>query len=163
MNIDYKQKLSENFTLEEFCKSTVAKKNGIKNEPTALAIMHMKDLCIKVLQPFRDYYKKPIIVTSGFRTYALNKLVGGVSSSVHPLGWAADLKPKTGSIEDFASEFKKFLQENNINIDQMCFEHSKKDTWVHVGLYNSGGRQRNMYLDIEVKEKEPDEKNKEGK
>jgi uncharacterized protein YcbK (DUF882 family) len=38
------------------------------------------------LDPLREAYKKPIIVTSGFRCEELNRLVGGSKTSHHRTG-----------------------------------------------------------------------------
>ena len=48
----------------------------------------------KNLQVLRDYYDKPIKITSGYRSKEHNKRVGGVPKSQHLLGKAADIKVK---------------------------------------------------------------------
>ena len=50
-----------------------------------------------MLQPLRVVYGKPIAITSGYRSPEVNRLVGGVPSSQHVKGEAADcyvLDPK---------------------------------------------------------------------
>lgn len=151
MRIDLNKKLSNNFTLGEMIASDTAKKLKIDNTPTLLAIVHLEELCKNLLQPIRDAYGKPIRVTSGYRCYRLNRAVGGSPSSVHPLGWAADIRPASGSYEEFEVFVINFLQEHpEIGFDQCIREKSGKSKWLHLGLRNGAGRQRKMIFDIKI-------------
>lgn len=84
-------RLTKHFTLEEFTRSKTAEKLGIKNCPNKSAIMNL-EYTAKQLEKIRDYIKKPIIITSGFRSPKLNKAVGGVKNSYHLKGRAADIQ-----------------------------------------------------------------------
>lgn len=149
MRIDPNQKLSKNFTLGEFLASDTAKKKGINNTPTLADIYHMQELCTFLLQPIRDAWGKPIKVTSGFRCYALNKAVGGSQTSVHMRGWAADLKPASGSYKEFEEFVVNFLKEHpEIKFDQVLMERSGSTKWLHCGFRNNVGRQRMLIFDI---------------
>jgi len=75
------------FTLEELCTT----KTGITNIPSWQAVENLKALVNNVLDPIREDWGKPIIVTSGFRCKAVNDKVGGVATSQHTKGQAADL------------------------------------------------------------------------
>ena len=75
--ISIAMKLSENFTLEELVASSTAKERDIPNVPDVEQIVNLCKLCIMVLQPIRDKLKISIRVKSGFRSEALNKIVGG--------------------------------------------------------------------------------------
>ena len=90
-------KISDNFTFEEMINSPTAKKNGINNTPDEKSKANIIRLVKEVLQPLRDEYQKPIVVTSGYRCYQLNKLVGGSTTSQHQLGQAADIISKNNS------------------------------------------------------------------
>jgi uncharacterized protein YcbK (DUF882 family) len=46
---------------------------------------------IDKLDQIRDLVGKPLIITSGFRTYAHNKVIGGKPNSAHLRGFAADV------------------------------------------------------------------------
>ena len=85
-------KLSKNFSLEELIKSDTANECGIKNSPNSLELKNLTNLTTKILQPIRDAFGKPIIISSGFRCVQLNKKVGGASNSDHLFGAAADTK-----------------------------------------------------------------------
>ena len=87
-------KLTNNFTLEEFTRSNNAGRMGINNEPDAGQIADLQKLCIRLLQPLRDIYGEPFYINSGFRSPELNRLVGGVPSSQHTKGQAADVRVK---------------------------------------------------------------------
>ena len=80
-------KLTDNFTLKELTKTNT----GLPNLITDLEIDNLSRLCQKVLQPLRDIYGKPIIVNSGYRSERVNKAVGGVPTSQHRRGEAADV------------------------------------------------------------------------
>lgn len=84
--------LTTNFELSEFINSDIAKKEGINNAPTGGVICNLQLLCKNLLQPLRDLYKKPLFISSGYRCPQLNKLVGGVATSDHLKGCAADVK-----------------------------------------------------------------------
>lgn len=80
-------RLTDNFTLKELTKTNT----GLPNLITDLEIDNLTRLCQKVLQPLRDIYGKPIIVNSGYRSERVNKAVGGVPTSQHRRGEAADI------------------------------------------------------------------------
>ena len=148
MKLDLNLKLSANFTLGEFIASETAKKKGISNTPTLADIAHMKELCQNLLQPIRDAWGKPIKVTSGFRCYRLNRAVGGSPTSVHPKGWAVDIKPASGSYKEFEEFVVNFLKNSDLKWDQVIRETSGNSKWLHVGYKNGAGKQRMMLFDI---------------
>lgn len=71
------------FTITELTKSSTAAAKGIDNTPSKEIIVNLTTLVDKVLDPLREWYGKPIYVTSGYRCEALNKAVGGVATSYH--------------------------------------------------------------------------------
>lgn len=148
MKIDLNRKLSDNFTLGEMIASDTAKKAGIDNTPTLLAISHLEELCVYLLQPIRDAWGKPIKVTSGYRCYRLNRLVGGSPTSAHPLGWAADIRPASGSYDEFEKFVVEFLKKSGLKWDQVIREKSGKSRWLHIGFRNGAGKQRKQIFDI---------------
>jgi uncharacterized protein YcbK (DUF882 family) len=74
------------FTIEELTKSDVAKKNNIANIPSIQERNNLIALVDNILDPLREAYGKPIVITSGFRSDKVNKLSGGSSTSQHRLG-----------------------------------------------------------------------------
>lgn len=84
-------RISKNFTWEEFTASDTAKRLGILNQITDWDVRdNIIALVENVLQPLRDAYGKPININSGYRCAELNKKVGGVATSQHTKGQAAD-------------------------------------------------------------------------
>lgn len=125
--------LSKNFVLDELTASSTARARGIKNIPDTQSIVNLAILVTKVLQPLRNAMGEPIKIGSGFRCEALNKAVGGVSTSQHTKGQAADL-----CIDGNIAKGKKWFNyiKNNLVFDQLIWEHNSKGTyWVHVS-YN---------------------------
>lgn len=128
------------FTITELSKSSTASRLGIKNEPNAAEKKNLEAIINNILDPLREAYGKPIIVTSGFRCPKLNKVVGGSSTSQHPLGQAADIR----SVQDTVVENKKIydlIVSLKLPFDQLINEYNYD--WVHVSY---GPRHRKMQL-----------------
>ena len=105
------ERLSPHFALKEFTKSPTAIKLGIKNIPPQEAVENLKRLCKGTLEPLREKLGLPIIITSGFRTKALNDMLSHSSErSQHMLGQAADFYVSQGAVQGEAeasgSKFK---------------------------------------------------------
>lgn len=83
------------FSIKELTKSEIATKKGIDNTPNAAQVKNLEALIDNLLDPIREQWGAAIYVTSGFRSYSLNKAVGGVSNSHHLGGYAADLTVKS--------------------------------------------------------------------
>lgn len=123
-------KLSKNFHLSEFIKSPTASRKGINNMPGALQIQRISLLTKNVLQPIRDHYNLPLIISSGYRSPALNRAVGGAKNSQHMSGEAADFD--IPGIDNY--ELAKWI-EKELNYDQLILEYyyGGNSGWVHVG------------------------------
>jgi zinc D-Ala-D-Ala carboxypeptidase len=115
-------KLTENFTLAELTKSETAEKNNIDNTPDAEQIECLKQLCENILQPLRDDFQKPLIISSGFRSKKLSLLVGSKTTSQHCKGQAADF---TIPGIDNKKVFKHIIE--NLPMDQVILEYYKED------------------------------------
>lgn len=128
-------KLSKNFTLREMTKSETAARYGIDNKPNPEFTVNLQKLCETVLQPIRDEYKKPIVVSSGYRCPLLNKIVRGVSGSQHLVGAAADIHSVSDSKEDNKKLFNiilKMIDEKQITVRQLIDE--KNYDWIHISI-----------------------------
>ena len=124
------------FTIKELSKSSTAEKLGIDNTPTPEIRAKLNTL-ISALDKIREQYGKPIIVTSGYRCPELNKAVGGVNSSQHVKGEAADLVGRNDNETRKIFETAKALG----NFDQLLYEkNSKGSIWVHISYKASGNR-----------------------
>lgn len=86
-------RISNFFFLDEFLKSDTADKHGLDLRKCLSSEIteNLVELVLSVLEPARERYGHPIIVTSGFRPVELNRLVGSKDTSDHVVGQAADL------------------------------------------------------------------------
>lgn len=117
------------FTIAELCRSATAQAKGIDNTPTPQIVSNLQRLIDRVLDPVRKIYGKPIVVSSGYRSPALEAVISGAGASQHMTGCAADLQPTTGG--SLADIFKACVALNNF--DQLIIEENEKGArWVHV-------------------------------
>ena len=130
------------FIIEELCYSTTANKNNIDNTPNEEIIDHLTEMVDNLLDPLREVWGSAIKVSSGYRCEKLNKAVGGSKTSSHLFGFAVDLLPVNGLIDEFFEFVKNYLLSNNIPFDQLIDEHSKGTHWIHIGWKNFNGEQR---------------------
>lgn len=122
-------KLSPNFSLDELTHSDYASRHGLDNEPDAKAIENLKRLAA-LLEQVRTLCNTPIIVSSGYRSPAVNAGVGGSKTSQHMFGCAADIRALRMSIGDL---MKKVVG-SDIKYDQIILEFN---SWVHISVPNS--------------------------
>lgn len=139
-------KLSEHLDLSEVTRSDSAKRKGISNEPTAEHLANFKKLAENVFEPIRKHFGKPIHISSGYRSAALNKAIGGSSSSQHCTGEAIDID-MDGSSNGVTNRMVFDYIKANLNFDQLIWEFGTKDNpdWVHVS-FKANGTQRKQVL-----------------
>ena len=117
------------FSIEELCKSDTAKAKGIDNTPSKEVIDNLTRLIETILDPLREWFKKPIYVNSGYRCKALNEAVEGVNNSLHLIGCGVDIDTND------AAENKKLFDyiKDNLPFTELGWEG--KGAWIHIG-YN---------------------------
>lgn len=124
-------KITKNFSLEEFTNSATAKKNKIDNTPNNEAINNIIRLATNILQPIRDKLGEPIKITSGFRCKVLNDKVGGVKTSQHLTGDAADITLGSKKANNEVFEIiKEMIEDKKITVGQLINE--KGGSWIHI-------------------------------
>lgn len=126
-----KTRLSEHFTLEELTYSRTAVENAIANEPPAQAKASLQHLAGCLLEPLRQLYKKSIAVLSGYRNKEVNRLVGGVATSQHVKGEAADCYTPEGP-----EKLLELLMRSGLPFDQAILY--KRRRFLHLSLKQSG-------------------------
>lgn len=126
-----------NFTISELCRSDTAERHGLKNTPDINSLDNLLALIYYVLQPVRDLIKKPMIITSGFRSVEVNKLVGGVGNSQHLYGQAADFVVNGMT----PAQVVEFIKKSGIEYDQLINEY---DQWTHIS-YNKGHNRKQSF------------------
>lgn len=131
-------KLSEHFHLSEFTTSQTAARRRIDNTPPPAVIRALTDLCVNVLEPVRRQFG-PVTVSSGYRSPALNRAVGGSASSQHMYGQAADIECPGVSNHELATWISR-----NTAFDQIILEFytpgQPNSGWVHVSWRATGRR-----------------------
>ena len=130
----------KHFGWDELTKSDTATKYGISNTPGEEEKRNLIALVMKVLDPLRDQYGKPITVNSAYRSPFVNQKVGGAESSQHVKGQAADIT--AGSKEE---NKKLFNLLKDMDYDQLINE--KDYTWIHVS-YKRIGYNRKQILNL---------------
>lgn len=122
--------LTQHFTLEELTHSDYAEAHGIRNYPGQLERRNLMMLCVLILEPLRISLGQPIRINSAYRCKAVNLGVGGVSTSHHLLGLAADIHFDS---ETQLNSMIRILR-NNKHLDLALIERSKSSKWLHVQL-----------------------------
>jgi hypothetical protein len=128
--------ITKNFSLLELTSSETAARKGIDNTPSVEVIANLRHLFENVVQPLRDWYGKPISISSAYRSPRLNKAIGGSSTSDHCEGKAVDFTlPK----EDYKKVFE-YLK--GVDKDQLIVEMCTNGypQWIHVSFRVSGNR-----------------------
>ena len=128
--------ISKDFDYKEFENSKIAEEKGICNVIRSFAVRDaIKSLVDNVLQPLRDIAGVPLRINSGYRCVELNAAVGGVPTSQHVKGEAADVAfPKP-------VELARIAADNHLPFDQMIIY----PTFVHFS-HKLNGEQRRQIL-----------------
>jgi len=150
-------KLSDHFTLRELTKTSHKTADG--NIPSRTAIENLKQLCwwleelrysyntLYCLQPGEDYDTSAnvegIVINSGYRSPAVNKLAGGATTSNHLTGCAVDIRclgkeqmiRYAGIVLDIADGTGK-------DFDELLLEQHGTTCWLHLAVRPVGNRRR---------------------
>jgi zinc D-Ala-D-Ala carboxypeptidase len=137
-------KLSNNLSLAEMTKSSTAQRRGIDNMPTPEHMENMKVLAAKIFQPIREHFNRPILISSGYRSKALNDAIGGSQTSQHSIGEAIDIDMDGTTLSN--TDVFNYIKDN-LDFDQLIWEfgNDEKPDWVHVS-YKANGKQRKSIL-----------------
>ncbi len=137
-------KLTEHFTLEEMTKTSV---KDMDNTPNGEQIENLKRLC-RWLEMLRETWNSrygdgddPIVISSGYRSAAVNKAVGGSPTSNHLLGCAADIR--VSGIQQairFATILLDISDESQEAFDELIIERKNHVYWVHFAVHPEGNR-----------------------
>lgn len=131
------------FSIRELTQSATAQRKGIDNTPDSKVRANLTALVANLLDPLREKWGKPIIVTSGYRCAKLNRAVGGASKSQHLYGEAADIKAVGGKPSDNKKLFE-LVQSSGLPFDQLIDEYGYQ--WVHLSFKE--GRNRKQVLHV---------------
>ena len=121
-------------------RSAEALRRGIDNTPPPEVEVRLNTLIAQLLDPVRELWGGPVTVNSGFRCPLLNSVVGGVPSSQHVKGEAADIT--VGSPEDNRKLFE-LIRTSGLAFDQLIDERNY--AWIHVS-YSAENRCQILHL-----------------
>ena len=137
------ENLSEHFTIKELTYSDTAIRLGIDNSATDEVLVNLQNVCQFILEPVRNYFNKPITITSGYRSPELCKAIGSSVTSQHTFGQAVDFE-----ILGIPNKEVSDWIVNHLDYDQCILEFWKAEEpnsgWVHCSYKPSGNRK--MYL-----------------
>lgn len=128
-----------NFSMSELIKSDKAIQYNINNMPDINSLDCMLNLIVYCLQPIRELLKKPMIITSGYRNFQVNRLVNGKENSQHTKGQAADFQVRGMSVQQIVN----IIEKSNIEYDQLINEYDK---WVHVSYAKGKNRRKTLKI-----------------
>ena len=122
--------LTQHFTLAEFTASSTAQRLRLDNTPPPELVPRLVRTA-EMLERIRSTLCVPVVVTSGYRAWAVNKAVGGVTTSDHAQGRAADIVATTyGTPLQIARTLAPLV--SVLGIGQLIYEHIGNSAWVHV-------------------------------
>jgi len=142
--------ISVHISYAEATKSQSAERLGIKNIPTVQQLGNMMFVAEGLFEPLRNWWGKPIGISSFFRSLELNHTIGGSSTSQHCLGLAVDIDADIFNngltnkmIFDFFNNRKEVMQ-----YDQLIWEFGDdhNPAWVHISKMPDNKKNRVMNL-----------------
>ena len=161
VSMNKQMKLSQHFSLGELTKTKHVTPDG--NIPSRVVIENLKRLCpwledlrysyntLYCLQPGEDYETsknvEPIIINSGYRSPAVNKLAGGAKGSNHLTGCAVDIH--TYGIEQairYASILLDIADGTKQEFDELLLEQHGSVCWLHFAVKPKDNRRRIAFL-----------------
>lgn len=131
-----------NFKFKELVKTDT----GLDNIPNDMNVIRNLVRLSEFLQIIRNELQLPIIVNSAYRSPEVNAKVGGVASSYHAKGLAADIKCAD------MDKLLAILHSHLMDIDQLgIYYNNNTQLWYHVGLPEEGKAPRTQIYTREVK------------
>ncbi len=127
--------ISKNFSFSEFEATSYSEYRSANRITDTDVRNSIVALVMEVLQPLRDKWGGPLTINSGYRCPALNAKVGGVSTSQHLKGEAADIAAPD------PYKLAALAKNNGLPYDQMILY----PTFVHFS-HKNGGPQRGQIL-----------------
>ena len=122
--------LSRHFTLGELTVSQWAARRGVSNVPPPVELGNLRVTAAAMEEVRRVLGHKPILVSSGYRSPAVNRAVGGARKSAHLSGWAIDF-----TCPGFGSDLVvcRAIEASDVRYDQLILEYPPHG-WVHISF-----------------------------
>jgi hypothetical protein len=149
-------RVAPSFTLGELVRSGHAKKHGIDNFPVdPIIICRLWVVANYVLQPVRQKFGRPMLVSSGYRSPKLNTALKGSTTSQHMRGEAADFV--VSGVPD--EEVCQWLHEQNRYwqlFEETKVQKGQTTRWVHcsfiVPAFSADATAKKVYKKIFIGE-----------
>ncbi len=160
VSINKEMKLSEHFSLGELTKTKHQTADG--NIPSRVVIENLKRICENWLEDLRYSYNRlyvwdveggmwseeePIIINSGYRSPAVNRLAGGAANSNHLTGCAVDIRcaGKEQMIR-YAAILLDIADGTKQEFDELLLEQHGNVCWLHFAVRPQGNRRKIEFL-----------------
>ena len=158
VELNKQAKLSEHFSLGELTKTKHV--TADKNIPSREVIENLKRLCwwleelrysyntLYCLKPGEDYETSEnvegIVINSGYRSPAVNKLAGGVPTSNHVTGCAVDIRVAgKEQLIRYACILLDIADGTDQDFDELLLEHGSNGViWLHFAVRPPGQQNR---------------------
>lgn len=128
--------LSTHFSLAELVESQTATRQGLDNTPGPDELAALKRVALTLEMVRVRLGGFPIVISSGYRSPAVNRAVGGAPASQHMRGEAVDFTcPRFGPPKLVAFALAESIE---IPYDQLILEF---DRWVHLSVSDRPRRQ----------------------
>ncbi len=140
------ERLSQHILYTESIRSDAAERLGLDNTPDDEQLEAMQQLADNIFEPLRTYMRRPIAISSFFRSEVVNRTVGGSPTSQHLKGEAIDIHAPAKAEYTNADLFYAIIK-LKLPFDQLIWEYgnSLNPDWIHVS-YNPHGKQRKAIL-----------------
>jgi hypothetical protein len=140
------EQLTQHFTLNELTHSSLALRHGLSNKPGAEAVANLTRLARHILEPVRAHFARAFRPSSGFRSLAVNRLLGSKDSSQHITGQAVDFE-----LAPIPNRLLADWIKDNLVFDQLILEFHRPDEpvsgWVHCSYRAGDNRQQSLIFD----------------
>lgn len=124
--------LTPHFSYEEMTHSEYAVRHGLTNHPDKSALVNLHMLADR-MERVREILRQPILISSAYRSPAVNTGIGGSKTSAHMQGLAVDFtSPQYASAMGVFNALIKHV--DALNIDQLIMEYPQRGGWVHLGI-----------------------------
>lgn len=123
-------RITKNFSIDEFLISETAEALGDANRPTAEHLKNIGRTAVG-MEDIRALFNRAIVITSGYRNPRVNAAVGGVPTSAHALGHAVDFHVAGFTDLAAAKIIRDAMPRLPMKIDQLILE---KGRCIHVSF-----------------------------
>ena len=145
IQLNSQAKLSDHFTLGEMTKSNSHPE--VYNIPSHEAIANLKRVC-SWLEVLRERSGGPVRINSGYRSPQLNKKIGGVPTSNHLTGCAADIRvANMEQLIRYAAIILEYADETNQQFDELLIEKNRYGAiWLHFAVRPKDNRRKVAFI-----------------